>query len=94
MVAKIGAIISRMTLPKTGTTIVKELGENGKIYKTVLFGEGNAVAKAKGIKGFETYDGGLDTVWTASGEFGCNSNFAKRSNNYVRNFLKSVGWIK
>ena len=36
------------------------------------------VAKAKGIKGFESYGGGLDTVWTASGQIHCNSNYAKR----------------
>ena len=94
MVAKVGAIISRMTLPKTGTTIVKQLGENGKIYKTVLFGEGNAVAKAKGIKGFETYAGGLDTVWTASGEFSCNYKHSLKSKGYLKDFMKSIGWIK
>ena len=94
MVAKVGSIISSTLLPKTGTTVVKRLQEGGKISKTVLFGEGNSIARTKGIQGFETYDGGLHYVFKDNNTYICNARRSKRDTNYVTKFLKSLGWIE
>ncbi len=49
-------VLSHTTLPKTGTQVVKSLGENGTVYKEVLLGADTRLGK-QGIKKITSANG-------------------------------------
>ena len=49
-------VLSHTTLPKTGTQVVKSLGENGTVYKEVLLGADTRLGK-QGVKKITSANG-------------------------------------
>ena len=54
-------VLSHTTLPKTGTQVVKSLGENGTVYKEVLLGADTRLGK-QGIKKITSANGKIIDV--------------------------------
>ena len=54
-------VLSHTTLPKTGTQIVKSLGENGTVYKEVLLGADTRLGK-QGLKKITSANGKIIDV--------------------------------
>ena len=54
-------VLSHTTLPKTGTQVVKSLGENGTVYKEVLLGADTRLGK-QGVKKITSANGKIIDV--------------------------------
>ena len=87
---KTATIISKTVLPKTGTQIVKTLGDNGSIWKEVILGPGNSLTK-QGFKSFESWNGILSNIYTKGGDkYMCTPSMAKKISSYSRRFFEAA----